>query len=312
MKNRTSVPACQPIPLRRSLLLTALACAAPAWAAGAPAPRADSEAKAAAGLAEIESDSGGRMGLHAVDTASGRSLSHRGAERFAMASTFKLLLAAAVLHREDQAPGAVLDQRLSLHQADLIAYSPVASQHLQAGFITVREACAAAVELSDNGAANLLLKQVGGPAGLTGFLRKRCGDGITRLDRTEPTLNTNLPGDLRDTTTPQAMAHTTARLVEGNVLSGASRAQLRSWLEACSTGQARLRAGLPGDWRVGDKTGTGANGAANDVAVGWPPGRAPIVLAVYLSGSSRPPAVLDTTHARAAAVVAAFFAGAKA
>ncbi|WP_175545169.1 class A beta-lactamase [Variovorax sp. OV329] len=299
-----------PMLSRRGLLLTAMCSASAAWATDVSARRAGTEAQAAAALAEIERRSGGSLGLHAMDTGSGRTLSHRGEERFAMASTFKLLLAAAVLHRNDQAAG-VLDERLPVRKTDLIAHSPITSKHLQAGFITAREACEATVQVSDNAAANLLLPLVGGPEGLTTFVRERCGDGVTRLDRTEPTLNTNLPGDLRDTTTPAAMARTTARLLTGDVLSGPSRTQLKSWLEGASTGMARLRAGLPKDWRTGDKTGTGANGAANDVAVTWAPGRAPIVLAVYLNGSTQPPAVLDATHAQAAAVVAAFFTGPK-
>ena len=296
---------------RRSLLLGALCSVAGlAWAAGTPARGPMTESEALSALAAIEGRSGGRMGLHAIDTASGRALSHRGTERFAMASTFKLLLAAAVLHRQDLAPG-VLDQRLPVRQADLITHSPITAKHLPAGFITARAACEATVQVSDNTAANLLLPLVGGPAGLTAFVRERCGDAVTRLDRTEPELNTNLPGDPRDTSTPQAMAVTTQRLLTGQVLSGPSREQLRAWLEGASTGMARLRAGLPKDWRTGDKTGTGANGAANDVAITWPPGRAPIVLAVYLDGSTQKPAVLDGTHAQAAAVVAAFLAGAR-
>lgn len=295
---------------RRGLLLGALCAAGTAWAADdAPAHGPMTEAQALSALAAIERRSGGRMGLHAIDTGSGRTLGHRAGERFAMASTFKLLLAAAVLHREDRSPG-LLDHRLPVRQADLITHSPVTSRHLAAGFITAREACEATVQVSDNAAANLLLPLVDGPAGLTAFVRERCGDVLTRLDRNEPALNTNLPGDPRDTTTPAAMAATTQRLLTGPVLSAASRDQLRGWLEAASTGMARLRAGLPKDWRTGDKTGTGANGAANDVAITWPPGRAPIVLAVYLDGSTQPAPVLDATHAQAAAVVAARFSGA--
>ena len=307
MKN-TDHPLLPMSPGRRGLLLGALATAGTAWAADLPVRGPVDEAQAAAALAAIERRSGGRMGLQAIDTGSGRTLGHRAGERFAMASTFKLLLAAAVLHSEDRSPG-VLEQRLPVRQADLITHSPVTARHLAAGFITAREACEATVQVSDNAAANLLLPLVDGPAGLTAFVRTRCGDTVTRLDRNEPTLNTNLPGDPRDTTTPQAMARTTQRLLTGEILSATSRDRLRGWLEGASTGMARLRAGLPKDWRTGDKTGTGANGAANDVAITWPTGRAPIVLALYLDGSTQPAAVLDGTHAQAAAVVAAYFSG---
>jgi len=293
---------------RRGLFLIGAACTTGlAWAQDKPSSSAakhsaNTQATQAA-LADIERGSGGQMGLHAIDTGSGRQLGYRSDQRFAMASTFKLLLAAAVLHQGDRAPG-LLEQRLPVRQPDLIAHSPITSKHLGDGYITAGQACEATLQVSDNAAANLLLPLIGGPAGLTAFLRQHCGDKITRLDRNEPTLNTNLPGDLRDTTTPQAMARTVRALLTGEVLGGDSRAQLNAWLEGATTGFARLRAGLPKDWRTGDKSGTGERGAANVVAITTPPGRAPIVLAVYLSGSSQPGKVLDATHARAAALVA--------
>ena len=288
---------------RRALLLGSLCAGSIAWAQPRAGAGKATGAGAAAALAEIEKRSGGSLGLHAIDTGSGRTVSYKAPQRFAMASTFKLPLAAAVLHRDDQAPG-VLDQRLPVRKQDLIVHSPVTETYLAQGFITARQACEATVQVSDNAAANLLLPLVGGPAGLTAFLRERCADNVTRLDRTEPELNTNLPGDLRDTTTPLAMAQTLKALLTGHVLSAPSRQQLIAWLEASNTGLARLRAGLPKNWRTGDKTGTGAKGAVNDVAITWPPGRPPIVLALYLNGSSEPPATLNAAHAHAAAVVA--------
>ncbi len=294
---------------RRTLLLGGLCSAGLAWAAQSnPAAALKSDTEAAAALAEIEQRSGGSLGLYAIDTGSGRTLGYKEAQRFAMASTFKLPLAAAVLHRNDQAPG-VLDQRLRFTKADLITHSPVTAAHLARGFITARQACEATVQVSDNAAANLLLPLVGGPAGLTAFLREHCGDSVTRLDRNEPSLNTNLPGDPRDTTTPKAMVQTTKALLTGDVLAAPSRQQLITWLEGATTGFERLRAGLPKGWRTGDKTGTGSNGATNNVAITWPPSRAPIVLAVYLNGSKQPPATLDAAHAQAAAVVAAVLGG---
>ena len=302
-----------PVRLSRRTLLLGSACAGLALGQGALAGAAQAQAGAdvQARLADIEKRSGGRLGLHAIDPATGRALGWRSEERFAMASTFKMLLAAAVLHLHERTPAGVLEQRLPVRQSDLIAHSPVTASHLANGFITARQACEATVQVSDNAAANLLLPLVNGPAGLTAFLREHCGDAVTRLDRTEPTLNTNLPGDPRDTTTPAAMAQTMRRLLTGPVLAPASREQLIGWLVGATTGMARLRAGLPKDWRTGDKTGTGANGAANDVAITWPAGRAPIVMAVYLSGSSRPSSVLDATHAQAAGVVAEAFTGAR-
>jgi beta-lactamase class A len=166
--------------------------------------------------------------------------------------------------------------------------------------------CAAAIEESDNGAANLLLSLVGGPAGLTARLR-RLGDPITRLDRTELTLNTNLPGDPRDTTTPAAYARTMRKVLLGDGLTPASRHRLEGWMVDCKTGLDRLRAGLPAGWPAGDKSGTGDNGAVNDVAIVRPPGRAPILIAVFLSGSDRPVDQLSAAHARIARAVVATF-----
>lgn len=289
---------------RRTLLAgvasASITCLQPAVAFAAEDKDDDTEA-----LRAIERSIGGRLGVFALDTGSGRSLGYRADERFAMCSTFKLLLAAAVLHRVDRREAA-LDQRLSVKPADLVNHSPVAQARLEQGFITVAEACEATVTVSDNAAANLLLPLVGGPQGLTGWLRKHAGDKLTRLDRTEPALNSNLTGDPRDTTTPRAMAQTTHRLFAADSpLAASSREQLHHWIEVAGTGLRRIRAGLPADWRAGDKTGTGANGAVNDVAVAWPPGRAPLVLAVYQSGSSRPMADLEAAHAAVARRVAA-------
>jgi beta-lactamase class A len=164
--------------------------------------------------------------------------------------------------------------------------------------------CAAIVEVSDNTAANLLLARVGGPVGLTNFLRV-LGDPTTRLDRNEPALNTNLPDDPRDTTTPDAMIGTMNKVILGNALSANGRERLINWMKNSRTGLNRLRAGLPRDWIVGDKTGTGANGAANDNAIVWPPGGAPILIAAYLSGSQGPPEARDAAHAKIGSIIIA-------
>jgi beta-lactamase class A len=255
-------------------------------------------------FAEIEAGLGGRVGVMAVDTGGGSVMSHRADGRFAMCSTFKWVLAAFVLSRAEQDEMS-LDERLGYGPEDLLAYAPVARKFVERGWLTVNALCQATVTLSDNTAANLLLRRLGGPAELTAFLRQ-CGDDITRLDRYEPELNTNLPGDERDTTTPRAMAGTMQTILLGNeILAPESRSRLSGWLKEASTGLDRLRAGLPGDWTVGDKTGTGVNGAANDVAIAWPPGRKPILIAAYLSDSDATPAALNTAHADIARAVAA-------
>src|SRR5262245_19881348 len=174
--------------------------------------------------------------------------------------------------------------------------------------MTLAELCEAAVTVSDNTAGNLLLASLGGPAGLTTFTRT-LGDSVTRLDRIEPDLNEAAAGDPRDTTSPAAMLADLNALVLGTALSAGSRERLTAWLVGCRTGDKRLRAGLPQGWRVGDKTGTGENGTANDVAVIWPPQRAPLVLTVYLTGASASAAERDATHAAVARAVAAALDG---
>lgn len=233
-------------------------------------------------LAEIETTLvGGRLGVCAIDTRTGARILHRAGERFAMCSTFKWLLAAAILKRSESGQPP-LDQRVLYSKTDLLSYAPITTTHVADGGMSVAALCEAAITVSDNTAANLLLPGVGGPEGLTQFIREQ-GDSQTRLDRNEPSLNENAPGDPRDTTTPEAMAGLLQRLVLGDGLKPASRETLAGWMVKTSTGLDKLRAGLPPGWRVGDKTGSGANGASNDVAVAWPPGRKPIVIACYTS-----------------------------
>jgi len=257
------------------------------------------EQDARAKVAALERRLGGRLGVAARDTGSGRQLTHRGDERFAMCSTFKFLATAAVLARVDGG-GERLDRRVPYGQADLLEYAPITRQHVGEGGMTMQALLEAAIEYSDNTAANLLLTAIGGPAGLTKYVRG-LGDAVTRLDRTEPTLNTNIKGDPRDTTTPAAMlADLQTVLVGTTALSDPSRRHLTDWLVANTTGNERLRAGLPAGWRVGDKTGTGVNGATNDIAIAWPPGKPPVLIAAYFSESRAP----DADRSRALADVA--------
>jgi len=227
-------------------------------------------------LAALESRHGGRLGVAIHDTGSGRRVAYRGDQRFLMCSTFKLLLAAAVLERVDRGEED-LDRRIVYGEDVLLDYAPTTRQHVGPLGMTVSGLCEAAVTLSDNTAANLLLKQVGGPPAVTAYALS-LGDRVTRLDRTEPTLNR--PDGEKDTTTPRAMLGDMHRLLLGNALSTASRARLTDWLLRCKTGADSLRAGLPPDWREGDKTGSGET-ATNDVAILWPPRRKPVLVAAY-------------------------------
>jgi beta-lactamase class A len=273
---------------RRDLLLatTSLLVAACASQTPARAPTArEAQQDANAELARIEARVGGRVGVFALDTASGRTVAHREDERFAMCSTFKWALAAAVFARIDHG-GGTLEQRIAFGPGDLMEAAPVAREHVAEGGMTVETLARAAVTVSDNTAANLLLAWLGGPGALTAFCRQ-LGDTVTRLDRNEPTLNSNDPGDVRDTTSPRAMVGLMNAALLGGALKPASRERLLALLQACETGKKRLRAGLPAGWVVGDKTGTG-NFAFNDVAIAIPPGRAPILMAAYMSDPGGP------------------------
>ena len=251
-------------------------------AAAAASPTIDGQITA---ISDYEKNSGGHIGLYAENIRTGAKLSWRADERFVMCSTFKASLAACVLARVDRGQDD-LEKLIHYSAADLQDfYAPVAQENLARGFLSVKEMCKAAVEQSDNTCANLLLFRIGGPAALTAFWR-RIGDHVTRLDDTEPLLNRTPPGGLRDTTTPAAMANTLRRLVVGRNLSEASRTKLTEWLIGCQTGANRLRAGLPGSWVIGDKTGNNGKDAAGDIAVAWPRADVPIVMCVYTRGGS--------------------------
>jgi beta-lactamase class A len=256
-------------------------------------------------LATIESGVGGRVGVFALDTGNGRQLACRPDERFAMCSTFKWVLAAAVLVAAERAQLA-LDDQLAYTASDLLAYAPTTRAHAAEGSMSVAALAEAAVTVSDNTAANLLLAKIGGPPALTQLARS-LGDNASRFDRTEPDLNSNEPGDPRDTTTPRAMVGLMQQILCGSALSLASRDRLLGWLRECETGKDRLRAGLPKEWIVGDKTGTGRRGAANDVAIAFPPDRAPILIAAYLSDGPAEIPHLAAAHASIANVVSREF-----
>lgn len=249
-----------------------------ALAAAAPRTAEDDDALRER-LRKLEQRSGGRLGVSVLDTGDGRHWSMRGDERFSMCSTYKLPLVAAVLRKAEL--GEIdLNARIDVPQAALVSYSPVTEPLARAGRdASVAQLCEAAIALSDNTAANLLLPLVGDPAGLNRFLRG-IGDAVTAMQRTPGSPLRG--GDLRDTTTPDAMLATMRKVLLGDALNAASRQRLTEWLVASQTGPTRLRAGLPKAWRVGHKTGS-SDGIANDVAIVWPPRRKPVLIAGYLS-----------------------------
>jgi len=256
-------------------------------------------------IAAINTRVGGRIGVAALDTGTGQHIEYKANERFPMCSTFKVLAAAAVLKLVDEGK-EYLDRMVPYAKEDILEYAPVTKEHLKEGRMTLGDLCAAAVEQSDNTAGNLLLRTIGGPLGLTSFLRA-LGDETTRLDRMEPDLNTAIPEDERDTTTPAAMRDDLVRLLIKDVLSPASRSQLEAWLAGNKTGAQMIRAGVPTSWRVGDKTGRGDNGATNDVAILRPKNRPPIFLAIYSVGSIMAASERTATIAEVARVAATAF-----
>lgn len=295
--------------LHRRTLLTALA-AAPALMPGlsraalfASKPASDLSSR----INELERASGGRLGVAVLDTATGRRFAWRGDERFRMCSTIKMPLSAVILRRVDQGRER-LDRRVTFGRDVLLGNSPIVEKHLEDG-LTIGALCEATITWSDNAAANLLFDALGSPADLTRFLRA-IGDQVTRSDRREPELNTGAPDDPRDTTTPTAILATWKTLLLEDALSPASRKQLTDWVVANRTGDKRLRAGLPKSWRVGDKTGNNGRDTTNDIAIAWPPGRKPLLIACFHDRGSSDDDARSAVHAQVArAVVAAGFGG---
>lgn len=267
--------------------------AAPLRAAPPAAPRFGPAFRKA--VAATEQASGGRLGLSVIDAATGERFGWRAAERFAMCSTFKFALAAAML-KQVEAGRTRLDRRIAVAKADIVSHSPFCEQRV-GGTASIGELCHATITMSDNAAANLLLRTIGGPAGFTRRLRA-FGDPVTRLDRWETMMSEAKPGDVRDTTAPAAMADLTRTLVLGRALAPTSRAQLTAWMKDTRTSANSLRAGLPAGWAVADKTGAGGYGTDNWLGVVWPAGRAPLVIASYITGSTLPDDQRRPLHAR--------------
>lgn len=237
-------------------------------------------------LAALERNHGGRLGVAILDTATGMRSAYRGDERFLICSTFKLLLVAAVLKRVDNNKER-LGRRISFDKSEILAWAPVTSLNVGSPGMSIQELCEATMIMSDNTAANLLLKTLGGPAAITTYARG-LGDTKTRLDHIEP-LNGNQQGD-EDTTTPWSMLQNMQKILLGNALSEESKTRLVNWFSMNQTGSQALKAGLPPDWLIGDKTGAASN-ANNDIALITPPGRQPILVTAYY--------INDTTNSRA-------------
>ncbi|MEU1397073.1 class A beta-lactamase [Micromonospora zamorensis] len=263
-------------------------------AAASPSPAAEQE------FQRLEQTFQTRLGIYAVDTGTGRTVEHRPDERFAYASTWKALAAAEVL---DGTTDAELDRVVRYSAQDLVSHAPITEKHVAEG-MSLRALADAAVRYSDNTAGNLLLRHLGGPQGLEKELRG-IGDTVTDPARYETALNEATPGDRRDTSTARALAGDLRAYTVGDALTPADRDVLRGWLKGNTTGAALVRAGVPAGWVVGDKTGTGGYGTRNDIAVIWPPDRAPIVVAVLSSRDKLDATPDDALIAQATRVVVA-------
>ena len=242
-----------------------------------------------------------RVGIALFDANTGRTVHHRGGERFPLNSTHKTFSCAALLARVD-AQAVALDQSVSINSGMLVAYSPITEKSLAPQTITLRELCRAAVSYSDNTAGNVVLDAIGGTAGFNAYMRS-LGDDQTRLDRKEPELNESVPGDVRDTTTPMAIVDGLRKVLLGDGLSEPSRNELLQWMLDDRVGGALLRASLPADWRIADKTGAGGYGSRSIIAVIWPPARRPLVVGIYITQTDASMAASNQAIARIGAVL---------
>lgn len=263
---------------RRAGVIAGIAMAA--WAWFHPAVAAGDAIEDAIRAAEARLDA--RVGAAILDTGSGRSWDHRPDERFPMASTSKVLACAALLKSGPK----LMERQATILESELQSYSPI-TKTLVGQQVSASDLCAITMRTSDNTAVNKVLEILGGPEAVTSFVRNM-GDRVTRLDRNEPSLNEGRPGDPRDTTTPRAMADTLRELVLGSALDAQARDQLTEWLRNNEVGGPLLRAGIPADWGIADRTGAGGFGTRGVVAIMWPPGHAPVVAAIYVTETEAP------------------------
>ncbi|WP_460656655.1 class A beta-lactamase [Kribbella endophytica] len=250
---------------------------------------------------QLEKQFTARLGVYAVDTGNGRELAFNADARFAYASTFKALACGALLRQKKLAG---LTKVIKYSKADLVPNSPVTGKHTA---MTLAALCDATIRYSDNTAANLIFAELGGPKALDGVLQK-LGDNVTQMENIEPKLSDWDPKSNTDTSTPRAFAKNLQAFVLGDLLAAPERAQLTAWLKANTTGDTMIRAGFPKGWVIGDKTGSASTyGGRNDIAVIWPPGRAPIVVAVFSNRRAAEAESDDRLVAGAAKVVASTF-----
>lgn len=249
----------------------------------------------------LENKSGGKLGLTVVDTSDGTTYSWRGDEKFPLCSTSKVMVVAAIL-KESESNTNLLAKKITINKSDMVNYNPITSKYIDSS-MTITELSKAALQYSDNAAMNKLLSYLGGPRHATQFART-IGDKAYRLDRNEPGLNTAIPGDSRDTTTPSAMADTLNKLILGTALKKEQKAKLTEWMKGNTTGLNSIKAGLPAEWKVADKTGSGNYGTTNDIAVIWPKNHAPVILTTYFTQPEKDASARKDVLASAAKLIA--------
>lgn len=268
---------------------------------GSPTP-SDAPVQTNAAFQRLEAHFEARLGVWAVDTSTRRELRYRANERFAFCSTGKAVLAAKVLASHTSSE---MNQLVRYTQSDLIAHSPITTEHVAIG-MTIRQLCDAAVRYSDNAAANLLYARIGTPAALQQFVRS-IGDNVTNMNRTGPDLSLAVPNDPRDTTTPAGWGTDFQQLLLGNVLSRNQRQTLTNWMVKNTTGATMIRASVPAGWMVADKTGTGWYGTRNDIGVIWPRMKKTIVIALMSSRANHDDSINDDLIAQATTTVLSSF-----
>lgn len=250
-------------------------------------------------FAQLGKETGVNLGISAIDMANNHIIAYQAEKRFPIQSTFKLVLVSAIL-KESMAHPDLLNQKMTYSKQDLVVWSPITEKHVEEG-MTISELCAATIRYSDNAAANLLMKKLGGPKAVTQFARS-IGDKSFRVDNWEDNLNSN-PKDIHDSSTPGAMTQTLQKILLGHVLAPHQREQLFAWMKGNTTGDTRIRAGVPKGWIVADKTGTGDYGISNDIGLIFPPNGAPIVVAIYSNQNKKDAVRRDEVVASAAKMI---------
>lgn len=258
-------------------------------------------------LAKLEAQYNGRLGVVAINTANNAQIQYRADERFPFCSTSKVMTVVAILKQSERQTNLLQKSiKYSQQDVDKSGNAPISKNHLLK-VMSVNDLCQAAIDYSDNTAMNLLIKTLGGPQAVTSYARS-IQDNKFSLNRWEPELNTAIPGDNRDTTTPYAMGNSLKQLVLGNALESDQQQQLVTWMKNNTTGNLRIRAGISKDWAVADKTGTGAYGTTNDIGVVWPTGCAPIILVIYFTQYKKDSAPRDEVIAAATKILINNFA----